>query len=134
MHHHTENEERGVNLSFLNVSRPGEFSRVEPQAPLLEVAFRQSLHVSGLRPCSPQKHKTLISQLDPSWFGLRPFPCVKGSYLRLDFKGPESMPDGMGHGTQRHNTTATLMQTTCNSAGAMWCDVVPCAVRCCDVV
>ena len=62
MHHHTENEERGVNLSFLNVSRPGEFSRVEPQAPLLEVAFRQSLHVSGLRPCSPEKHKTLISQ------------------------------------------------------------------------
>ena len=35
MHHHTENEERGVNLSFLNVSRPGEFSRVEKQAPLL---------------------------------------------------------------------------------------------------
>ena len=31
-----------------------------------------------------------------SWFGLRPFPCVKGSYLRLDFNGPESMPDGMG--------------------------------------
>ena len=29
MHHHTENEERGVNLSVLNVSRPGEFSRVE---------------------------------------------------------------------------------------------------------
>ena len=29
MHHHTENEERGVNLSILNVSRPGEFSRVE---------------------------------------------------------------------------------------------------------
>ena len=39
---------------------------------------------------------TLISQLDPSWFGLRPFPRVKGSYLRLDFKGPKSMPDGMG--------------------------------------
>ena len=36
------------------------------------------------------------SQLDPSWFGLRPFPRVKGSYLRLDIKGPESMPDGMG--------------------------------------
>ena len=42
---------------------------------------------------------------------------VKGSYLRLNIKGPESMPDGMGHGTQRHNTTATLIQTTCNSAG-----------------
>ena len=27
--------------------------------------------------------------------GLRPFPCVKGSYLRLNFKGPESMRDGM---------------------------------------
>ena len=43
-----------VNLSFLNVSRPGEFSRVEPQAPLLEVALRQSLHVSGLRPRFPR--------------------------------------------------------------------------------
>ena len=43
---------------------------------------------------------------------------VKGSYLRLDIKGPESMPDGMGHGTARHFTTATLIQTTCNSAGA----------------
>ena len=31
---------------------------------------------------------TSRSVLDPSWFGLRPFPCVKGSYLRLDFKGP----------------------------------------------
>ena len=29
MHPHTENEERAVNLSVLNVSRPGEFSRVE---------------------------------------------------------------------------------------------------------
>ena len=28
------------------------------------------------------------SVLDLSWFGLRPVPCVKGSYLRLDFKGP----------------------------------------------
>ena len=89
MHHHTENEKRGVNLSFLNVSRPGEFSRVEPQAPLLEVAFRQSLHVSGLRPCSPQKHKTLISQKARicDWTSK-----AKSSYLRLDIKGPESMP------------------------------------------
>ena len=39
---------------------------------------------------------TLISQLDPSWFGLRPFPCVRCSYLRLDFKDFQSMPDGMG--------------------------------------
>ena len=31
---------------------------------------------------------TSRSVLDPSWFGLRPSPCVKGSYLRLDFKGP----------------------------------------------
>ena len=31
---------------------------------------------------------TSRSVLDPSWFGLRPFPCVKGTYLRLDFKGP----------------------------------------------
>ena len=60
---------------------------IKPQAPLLVVQVRQSLHVSGLRPCSHQKHKTLISQLDPSWFGLRLFPCVKGSYLRLDIKG-----------------------------------------------
>ena len=44
----------------------------------------------------PRPLKTLISQLDPSWFGLRPFPRVMGSYLRLDFKGCESMPDGMG--------------------------------------
>ena len=69
---------------------------IKPQAPLQVVPFRQSLHVSGLRPYSPQKHKTLISQLDPSWFGLRLFPCVKGSYLRLDIKGRESIPDGMG--------------------------------------
>ena len=66
---------------------------IKPQAPLQVVPFRQSLHVSGLRPYSPHKHKTLISQLDPSWFGLRLFPCVKGSYLRLDIKG---RPDGMG--------------------------------------
>ena len=31
---------------------------------------------------------TSRSVLDPSWFGLRPFPCVKGSYFRPDFKGP----------------------------------------------
>ena len=79
---------------------------IKPHAPLQVVPFRQSLHVSGLRPYSPHKHKTLISQLDPSWFGLRLFPCVdpswfglrlfpcvKGSYLRLDIKG---RPDGMG--------------------------------------
>ena len=53
-------------------------NRIKPQAPLLVVQFRQSLHVSGLQPCSPQKHKTLIPQLDPSWFGLRltPGPTV----------------------------------------------------------
>ena len=79
-----------VLLSFLVLNR------IKHQAPLLKVPFRQSLHVSSLRPCSSQNHKPLISQLDPSWFGLRPFPCVKGSYLRLDIKSPESMPDGMG--------------------------------------
>ena len=31
---------------------------------------------------------TSRSALDPSWFGLRPYPCAKGSYLRLDFKIP----------------------------------------------
>ena len=31
---------------------------------------------------------TSRSVLDPSWFGLRPFPCVKGTHLRLGFKGP----------------------------------------------
>ena len=35
---------------------------------------------------SPASHGTSRSVLDRSWFGLRPFPCVKGSYLRLDFK------------------------------------------------
>ena len=34
----------------------------------------------------PRTPGTLISQLDPSWFGLRPSPGVKGSHLRLDFK------------------------------------------------
>ena len=68
---------------------------IKPQAPLLVVPFRQSLHVSGLRPYCFQNTKKLISQLDPSWFGLRLFPCVKGSYLRMDIKGPQSMTDGM---------------------------------------
>ena len=31
---------------------------------------------------------TSRSVLDPSWCELRPLLCVKGSYLRLDFKGP----------------------------------------------
>ena len=52
-------------------------NRIKPQAPLLVVSFRQSLHVSGLRPCSFQNHKTLISQLDVWWFGLRPFPRAR---------------------------------------------------------
>ena len=74
-------------------------SQIELQAPLLEVPFRQLLHVSGLRPCSPQKHKTPISQRARicDWTSK-----AKGSYLRLDIKD---------------NTTATLIQTTCNSAG-----------------
>ena len=29
MHHHTENEERVINLSIVAVSEPGDFSRVE---------------------------------------------------------------------------------------------------------
>ena len=37
----------------------------------------------------------LTCLMDPPWFGLRPFPCVMGSYLRLDFKSPQSMPDEM---------------------------------------
>ena len=36
-------------------------SRMKTQAPLLVVPFRQSLHVSGLRPCSSQNAKTVIS-------------------------------------------------------------------------
>ena len=90
MHHHIES------LLCLDLVIFLVLNRIKPQAPLLVVPFCQFLQVSGLRPCSPQNHKTLISQLDPSWFGLRPFPCVKGSYLRLDFKDPQSMPDGMG--------------------------------------
>jgi hypothetical protein len=29
MHHHPYNQERAINLSILNMSGPGEFSRVE---------------------------------------------------------------------------------------------------------
>ena len=99
MHHHTENEERSINQSLLAVSRPGEFSRVESNEaarstlggalPSIASCFRL---VTMLLP----EPGSLISRLDPSWFELRPFPRVKGTCLRLDFKGPESMPDGMG--------------------------------------
>ena len=45
----TDNQVPRLNLvSFLVLNR------IEPQAPLLAVPFRQSLHVSGLRPCSSQ--------------------------------------------------------------------------------
>ena len=70
-------------------------NRIKPLALLLVVPFRQSLHVSDFVTIILTDAQT-DSQLDPSWLGLRPFPRVKGSYLRLDIKGPESMPDGMG--------------------------------------
>ena len=46
MHHHPYNQERAFNLSILLMSGPGEISvlsRIEPQAPLLVVPFRQFL-------------------------------------------------------------------------------------------
>ena len=94
-------------------------SRIKSQAPLLVVHLRQSLHVSGLRPCSPQKHKNTDISTGPVVVWVETIPLcqglvfatghqrsraricdwtskVKSSYVRLDIKGPESMPDGMG--------------------------------------
>ena len=82
MHHHIES------LLCLDLVIFLVLNRIKPQAPLLVVPFCQFLQVSGLRPCSPQNHKTLISQLDPSWFGLRPFPCVKGLVFATRFQRP----------------------------------------------
>ena len=52
---------------------------------------------------------TSRSVLDPSWFGLRPFPCVKGSYLRLDFKGPALSLTQAEHGKFRRQQAPTIV-------------------------
>ena len=51
------------------------------------------------------------SVLDPSWFGLRAFPCVKGSYFRLDFKGPAPSLRQAEHEKSRRQHTVQ-QQTT----------------------
>ena len=41
---------------------------------------------------------------DPSWFGLRPFPYVKGLYLRLYFEGPAPSLTKTEHKSRRQHT------------------------------
>ena len=71
-------------------------NRIKPQAPLLEVPFRQSLHVSGLRPCSTQNHKTLISQLDVvAWVETIPLSQGLVFATRLQRPSKHARWDGM---------------------------------------
>ena len=80
MHHHTENEE-GLSicesLPRLDLVSFLVLNRIKPRPSVIRFMFQTCDH-------TPRRQNT-DSQLDPSWFGLRPFPCVKGSYLRLDF-------------------------------------------------
>ena len=50
--------------------------------------------------------------LDPSWFGLRPSPRVKGSFLRLDFKNHALSLTQAEHGKFRRQQAYTIQQQT----------------------
>ena len=49
------------------------------------------------------------SVLDLSWFGLRPFDCVKGTYLRLDFKFPAPSLTQAEHEQFRRQQAPTIV-------------------------
>ena len=55
---------------------------------------------------------TSRSVLDPSWFGLRPFPCVKGSYLRLKLQRPVHPMTQAEHEKFRRQQAHTIQQQT----------------------
>ena len=65
MHHHSKNEERAVNLSFLNVSGPGVFFRVE------------SNEAAGSTPGGALRHFSQVSACDHT-----ALPCF-GDHSRL---------------------------------------------------
>ena len=72
------------------------------------VSCLRSLEFHLLRK-KPNSCGTSRSVLDLSWFGLRPFPCVKGTYLRLDFKGPAPSLQQAEHEKFRRQQAPTIV-------------------------
>ena len=62
---------------------------------------------------------------DKSWLGLRPFPYVKGSYFRLDFKSPTPSLTQADHERSRRqhtrfNSKPCMTLTNCFSTKTMY--------------